>query len=304
MAAGWKSVTRHSPCRICGGPDNCKVSDDGGAVWCGRVADGSVRQNAGGQYLHRLTDSRPQGLAARYEHPSHRRQRASRQQDRERSRAVIDWQWETRLTLRHLHLPRKRQELADKLGVSAAALERLRVGWSGRYDCWTFPERNAAGQIIGLSRRYPDGAKKQWPGGQRGLTFARDWLADSGSVFLVEGGSDTAAMLSVGLCAIGRPSNTGGVDLLIRLLSDLPDDRDVFVIGENDHKPHESLKPSVQARHKPECEGCSECWPGQHGAMETARKLADALQRPVEVVYPPDGSKDVRDLIRNMEGVR
>lgn len=300
--SGWNRVSRRNPCPVCDGPDNCTVSDDGCVVWCGRISHGSVGQNNGGQFLHRLRDSHRQEPAAHYEHPPHRRKRESSQHEIERSGTVADWQHQTDLTLLHPRLDDKRRELADKLGVSVAALERLTVGWSDRYDCWTIPERDATGQIVGLSRRYPSGRKTQWPGGQRGLTCAPDWIDDPGPVYLVEGGSDTAALLSVGLCAIGRPSNSGGVDLLIGLLSDLPDDRDVFVIGENDQKPHESLKPSVRARHKSECEGCSNCWPGQFGAMSTARQLADALQRPVEVIFPPDGSKDVRDLIHQMNG--
>lgn len=52
----WRRVSKREPCPICGKPDNCSVSVDGGAVWCGRVSDGSVRENVGGQYLHVLGD--------------------------------------------------------------------------------------------------------------------------------------------------------------------------------------------------------------------------------------------------------
>lgn len=54
-ATTWRAVTRAEPCPICGGPDNCKVSGDGGAIWCGRIDSGG-RQNAGGQWLHMLGD--------------------------------------------------------------------------------------------------------------------------------------------------------------------------------------------------------------------------------------------------------
>ena len=52
----WIPASRQHPCPICEKPDNCKVARDGGAVWCGRVEQNSVRQNAGGQFLHILRE--------------------------------------------------------------------------------------------------------------------------------------------------------------------------------------------------------------------------------------------------------
>jgi hypothetical protein len=48
----WNRVSQLKPCPICQKPDNCTVSTDGGAVWCGRVAEGATRVNQGGQFLH------------------------------------------------------------------------------------------------------------------------------------------------------------------------------------------------------------------------------------------------------------
>jgi hypothetical protein len=50
---GW---TIAAPCPRCGRNDNCKLSADGAKLWCGRVSEGSIRENAGGQYLHILID--------------------------------------------------------------------------------------------------------------------------------------------------------------------------------------------------------------------------------------------------------
>src|SRR5262245_34002467 len=44
------------PCPKCGRSDNCKILRDGRKVWCGRVAEGAVETNAGGQHLHILID--------------------------------------------------------------------------------------------------------------------------------------------------------------------------------------------------------------------------------------------------------
>ena len=47
----WMRVSRKNPCPICHRPDNCNMSADGQLVFCGRVSDGSISENGGGQYL-------------------------------------------------------------------------------------------------------------------------------------------------------------------------------------------------------------------------------------------------------------
>lgn len=298
---GWNRVSRTRRCPICDGVDNCSASTDGGAVWCGRVQQGSQRQNAGGQFLHLLGDSQRRRDERSYEHPSHRQKQRTAEQPKTRA----DFEHIALTAYCRADAPQQRQELAALLGVTATALEQLRVGPWGIKDGlhWLFPERDAAGRIIGLNRRYHDGSKIAWPGSQRGLVFSDDWQTLDGPVYLVEGPSDTAALLSLGLCVVGRPSNTGGVEHLIALLATLPSDREVIVLGENDRKRHDSLKPSVKARHRANCDGCSLCWPGLFGAKQTATRLAEELQRQIDIAFPPDGSKDVRDLVRMSEGV-
>lgn len=298
----WKRVSRQHRCPICGGPDNCSVTVDGGAVLCGRTEAGSIKQNAGGQFLHILRDSnRPHDRFAHHEHPSHRRQREAAP-----SSARVDFESIARQSFSRADAPLRRQELATSLGVAATALERLLVGpWGLKLSLhWLFPERDGKGHVIGLNRRYQDGRKVAWSGSQRGLLYCDQWQEIEGPVFLVEGPSDTAALLSLGLCAVGRPNNLGGVEYLIELLADLPNKRDVIVLGENDRKLHEALSDNAKQRHKPDCEGCSVCWPGQFGAKQTATKLAEQLYRNIEVMFPPEGSKDVREMVRNLEGVR
>src|SRR4030095_1084129 len=140
------------------------------------------------------------------------------------------------------------QSLAAALGVSARALSRIGCGraneddlrrlevqgqgWSVNYPAtaFSFPERDAAGTIIGLSFRATDGRKGAAKGCQRGLTIPEGWATQQGSVLIVEGASDVAAALSIGLKAVGRPSNTGGSALLSTLLKGPP----VLVVGENE----------------------------------------------------------------------
>ena len=46
--------------------------------------------------------------------------------------------------------------------------------------------------------------------------------------------------------------------------------------------------------HKPECDGCSACWPGKFGAVTTATKLAERLEREIAWAFPPENAKDTR----------
>ena len=297
--AGWKRVSKTSPCPICAGVDNCNVSDDGNAIWCGRVSDGSEKQNAGGQWLHRFGKSDP---SLNCEHRSHRREPDWSEKCKPDPQLQRDWQKLMRFSNDRPDIAAKRSMLAEQLGVSVTSLDRLQVGWCEKHSAWLFAERNGDGRIVGVTRRYLHGNKRLIAGGSRGLTFATDWQADEGPVLLVEGASDVAALLSLGICAVGRPSNSGGVPQMCELLRRLPMDREVIVLGENDRKHHDSLKPSIQARHSPNCEGCLTCWPG-YAAFRVADQLAQALLRPIAVAFPPDDAKDVRDLLRKLERV-
>jgi hypothetical protein len=92
---------------------------------------------------------------------------------------------------------------------------------------------------------------------------------------LVEGASDVAAAMLLGISVIGRPSNLGGRALLGELLATFPESRDILVLGERDQKD-------------------SGLWPGRNGAIQTATDLAKRLQRPIQWALPPDNSKDLR----------
>lgn len=162
--------------------------------------------------------------------------------------------------------------------VTFAALDRLgcAVEFDGNEFRLLTPERDQTGREIGLAVRWVKGEKRQKPGSKRGLVYEPFFLARlSGPVLMPEGASDTAAALAAGLSAVGRPSNTGGVELSVALLSD-PEVflHDIVVLGENDRKP-DGTHPGARGR-------------------EFAQKLADRLNRPVFFAYPPDGEKDLR----------
>ena len=169
--------------------------------------------------------------------------------------------------------------LGGELGVSAAALRLLQIGWNEKQKCYTFPERNGKGEVVGISCRFEDGSKKAIRGSKRGLIFASCWAQGEGPLLIPEGASDTAAALTMDLAVVGRPSANGGLNDLVELLDGFPDERDIVVVGEMDAK-------------------ADGTWPGRDAAQEMANKLAAKLKRPVKWCLPPGKAKDIRDWLR------
>lgn len=187
----------------------------------------------------------------------------------------------------------QRATLAAELGVSVDALAGVGVGWASEADlrrlnasgagwrenypsgAYAFAERGGAGVVIGLTFRAADGRKGAPSGARRGLIIPATLADAPDPVLIVEGASDVAACLTLGLAAVGRPSNTGGAAHLAELL----DGRAVLVVGERDQK------------------GGGK-WPGRDGAKAIAGELAAEWGEPVRWTLPPAGVKDVRDWLR------
>jgi P4 family phage/plasmid primase-like protien len=243
------------PCPVCKKPDWCLVAADGLACICKRIESSKQCGDAG--WLHRLADP--------FAPPP----------------SVKNWTNDAKRYASQLDSDRKRG-LCDRLRLPAEALDTLpHLGF--RDDdpagpCFTFPESDAGGTVIGINRRFSDSTKKLIRGGNRGLTLPHGWRERPGPVCVVEGPTDAAALSAAGLACVGRPSNSGGAKLLGELLAGWPSDRDVYIIGENDKKPHGG-------------------WPGQTGALSVAKQLAETLRRPIRVAFPPGEAKDVRDWL-------
>lgn len=210
---GWRRCDRQEPCLLCGKPDWCTVSPDGIFACCMRIMDGAIRQVKNGGYLHALkarNDSwkRPAPLkmpAPPIELPDI---------------PTLDGQ---RLFTE-----------AKTLGVDIAGLIDLDTRTYG--NSIAFPMKDSTETIIGYRLRDSGGAKYCIRGSRNGLFIpARKYPADPWDyedwVFAVEGPTDTAAMLSMNLQAVGRPSNTGGHDMLLAWLSPF---RRVVVLADRD----------------------------------------------------------------------
>jgi hypothetical protein len=161
--------------------------------------------------------------------------------------------------------PQALARLAVNLGVSAESLGRLGIGWASRYCSWSFPMIDAAGIVLGIRLRRPDGSKLSVKGGHDGL-FIPEAL-DIDQLLIAEGPTDCAALLDLGFNAVGRPNCAGGVKLLVELVQRLAVP-EVVIVADGDG-------------------------PGQRGANSLASVLL-AYCPAVRIVTPPDGIKDAR----------
>jgi phage/plasmid primase-like uncharacterized protein len=156
-------------------------------------------------------------------------------------------------------------ELADALNVSVHSLAAMHVGWSEGHRSWTFPMRDASARITGVRLRRPDGSKWAVKGSSEGLFYAPGKIGQT--VYVAEGASDVAAMMTLGLSAVGKPSAQGGGPALAGMLAGL----DVVLIADSDDV-------------------------GKRGAQATAHHLIGVARR-VRIVVPSVG-KDVREWVR------
>ena len=269
-----KSVCASHPCPVCRGDHKCSIGEDG-LIICGRRS-GDV---AGFDNLGPAKGD-PQFNLYRSDGTESPRE-ASTADGGEKTTPAIDWNKKTASYKKRLTSDSE-MELAKALGLPPQELGRFRVGWSANQECWTCPEYDAGGKVVGINRRYRDGRKKMMAGGARGLYYARDWDQEEGPVLCPEGFSDAATLSAMGISAVGRPSNTGGVEQLGRILAGIPATRTIFVMGENDRKTDGS-------------------WPGKAGAISTAEQLQRELGRPVHFAFPPDEQKDIRSWFQAQE---
>jgi hypothetical protein len=101
--------------------------------------------------------------------------------------------------------------LAVMLGVPEFPLHWLGIGLIVHQSvcCWTFPERDSRGAVVGiLLRRGVTGDKTSLPGGRRGLYVpsAQPAAPPALPFFITEGATDLVALLGQGCPGIGRPA--------------------------------------------------------------------------------------------------
>lgn len=257
--SNWRRVTKASPCPICGKPDLCTIAPDAATVKCCRVSEGAYKtgeDGAGIYHCHRMTDQRrPAVLPA----PVPKAPTIDA--------ASFAMRYQGRIQTSQI------DALARMLGVSPDSLRRLRIGWSGRHRAFSFPMVDGEGLIVGIRLRNTEGRKWAVTGSHAGIFVPRD-LTGEGPLFVVEGPTDCAAMLTLGFDVIGRPSDTAGTEIIATFIQRQP--RHVVIALE---------------RNRP----CSTADINARRGAETLRDRIRTTALSVTVMQPP--AKDVRDWL-------
>jgi len=260
----WQRVSKKRPCAICGKPDWCTYSADGRTACCMRVESGRPMRNGG--WAHVLNVEREMRTAERPRPRAHERHRRPTF-----DAAALLARWRARTS------ESARQALSARLGVSPESLRMLGAAWAVEYKAWAFPMRDGARRVIGIRLRADNGRKWAVPGSRNGLFWPLGIPGEENDLIVIcEGPTDAAALLSVDLAAIGRPSCTGGVPLLKAAL-DRIGRRDVAILSDADV-------------------------PGRQGARRLAQEIRH-LARSVRIIEPLAG-KDARAWISNFRATR
>jgi len=172
------------------------------------------------------------------------------------------------------------QGLADGLGVSLDSVDAIGAAWRGRSRAWAFPMRDGDGSIVGVRLRAMSGDKWAITGSKQGMFYDADML-DAGTervLYVCEGPTDTAAMLTMGFQTAGRASCNGQADQ-IRALCKRFGFRKLVAVADNDPA-HEKRDGAI-------------FYPGRDGAL----KMLKECGMPFKALIPP--AKDVRAWLRD-----
>lgn len=243
----WQRVTKKDSCPICGHPDWCTVCVAHGLALCMREPSQRPSKNAMGGWIWPID-----GSAVKYV-PRHV----------EPERPAID----ARKMMREFEPDttfQKLQCLALSLHVSVDSLRVLGCQRAERYRAWAFPMFNGSGQMAGIRLRGDNGDKFAVTGSRSGIFLPQTQPAKT--AWIVEGASDTAALLTLGLWGFGRPQCSGCVSIITATIARLSI-REVIIIADSDN-------------------------PGVNGA----ESLSKELNVPHRLFVPP--TKDLRDLLQ------
>jgi hypothetical protein len=185
------------PCPVCKKPDWCLVDDNGKYAICQRVESPHKKGGAGWRHtLDGQTFNKPKNIIKTVQQPHNA-------EAIQKIYCNLDFSDNALLPL------------AEKLQVSLDSLKNLGVGKSCS-TTWDFPMYDEKEELIGIKRRNLEGKKWCARGSRLGLYVPRFFNTNIRAIVL-EGESDTAAMLSKGYNCIGRPNTTAGIDYLLRI---------------------------------------------------------------------------------------
>jgi hypothetical protein len=155
--------------------------------------------------------------------------------------------------------------LASSLGVDPLALIALGAVWAAPHRAWAFPMHDSNGTVCGIRLRNSHGDKWAVTGSSAGLFIPQ--LPKQHRLYICEGPTDTAAALTIGLFAVGRPSCLGQEEKILATSKRLGI-QEIVIIADHDE-------------------------PGQTGA----EKLQSIMVTRSVIWTPP--AKDLREAVRN-----
>lgn len=195
--------------------------------------------------------------------------------------------------------------LALTLGVSTTSLQSLQVAWSKEHHAFAAPMRDGDNNIIGIHLRGED-YKVAVKGSRNGAFIPQ--IEHDRICFLPEGLSNTAALVTMNLFAIGRPSCSSGGEIILSALKRLGI-RKVCIVADGDEKKYqkkqcEDCKGSGR-KHGLKCYECSGTGkvsdiskPAPRPGYEGAEKLKKELRGIQTVTWvPPSPLKGIRDFM-------
>ena len=274
MKPEWTGIERtpEKICPICGKKDWCQITTDGSVVRCMRVESSKEIKGRDGSigWLHSLKeDIRPKLDKVV------RKKKAPKLSPARWSELAMGFRAGVDLT-----------SLSGELGVSVRSLERLEYGQgliSYSEDkparrAWTAPMRDGCENIIGIRTRHA-GFKGSYPGSQNGLCIP-DEIGHK-EITIVEGYTDPAALLDIGVDCIGRATCSSNVED-VKIFFERHKTRRVVILSDND-----------TAKIRPDG---SKWYPGQEGTL----RLANSLPYNQISVYiiKPVRCKDAREWLQ------
>ena len=210
----WVRVTKQKPCCVCSKHDWCTRAADDSVYCCMRVASTVVMGNGG--YFH-TGESNGCDILSK-----------PQQQRRVIDPSAIMNRWKQFTTDAQV------AKYANQLGLTPTSLERLGCVRANQHrHAFAFPMVNATGDVVGIRLRHDNNSKSTVKGSRAGLFVPMD-IGLQGLLLICEGPTDTAAMLSLGFDAVGRPSCLGQVSMLRQLLLLFNPMPDIVICADHD----------------------------------------------------------------------
>lgn len=264
MSERWKRVTKQDPCPICGKDNWCQFGDR--AMKCMRVE--SPHACDGGGWYHFYLDGKIDFVP--------------------KEKEIAPKEIDAYGMMRRFEADHDREfdfVLAEKLGVSVESIKYLGAVYTKKYNAWAFPMRDGNGNIIGIRLRNMSGFKWAVRGSLQGVFIPQSYAVNQNTIcYLPEGPTDTLALLSVGLYAIGRPNCMCGAKIINQYLKKIGVNK-VVIVADNDEMKH--LGPRD----------------GRPG-IEGAQKLKKELGMRSCIYAPPSPCKDVRELLSRCKNMK